>query len=120
MSQFGAFLVKEGLVTPEQVLEALSRQRALQRPIGEIAVGNNMLTREQVFETLNHQVTGRKRFGELVMELGLGHITEHDITRLLSIQREERPAIGTILVEMGVIDFEIMTSALNKFFNQRA
>lgn len=115
MSQFGTFLVQKGLATPEQVLEALNRQKAQQRPIGAIAVEHNMLTREQVFETLNQQVNRQKRFGELVVELGLGHITEQDVAQMLFFQREERPALGAILVEMGVLDFEAMTGALNLF-----
>jgi hypothetical protein len=115
MSQFGTFLVQKGLATPEQVLEALNRQKARQRPIGAVAIERNLLTREQVFETLNQQVHRRKRFGELVVELGLGHLTDQDIEHLLAVQKEERPALGSILVEMGVLDFEAMTNALHQF-----
>lgn len=118
MKNFGMFLIQQGLATSEQVLEALNRQKLLQRPLGVIAAEQKKLTGEQVFETLNHQVKSRKRFGEAVIELGLGHITEQDVHQLLEIQKEERPALGTILVEGGIMDFEVMTDALNKFLGQ--
>lgn len=118
MSRFGAFLVERGLATPEQVLEALNLQKARQRPIGEIAVEQNVLTKAEVFETLNRQMESRKRFGELVLEMGLGHVGEQDIEKLLAVQRQERPALGSILVEMGILDIEAMTGALEQFMRQ--
>ena len=88
MSRFGMYLVDHGVVTPEQIVEALDRQRELQRPIGKIALSQRMLTVHQVFEILNRQADTQQSFGETAIELG--YLTADEVGMLLKIEGKER------------------------------
>ena len=107
--QFEAFLVKEGLVSPEDIVKAMDRQRELAQPIGKIALSNRMLTVGQVFEILSRQADEDSKFGEAAVMLGF--LTKPQVEALLRIQREVRPQIGALLIEMGAISSVALAEA---------
>ena len=111
---FGSHLVERGIVTAEDVLTALERQRCRQRPIGQIALREGLLRVRDAFRILNEQ--GRhpgRLFGEVAVELGL--MKPEDVESLLTKQRQERPKLGEVLVEMGALSREQMEAELRVY-----
>jgi hypothetical protein len=104
--QFGLFLVRQGRATPEQVIDALDRQTARQQPIGRVAYDESILTADQIIKVLGEQTheleASRKRFGEIAVDHG--YLNDTQVGQLLSAQRDGRPLLGDILVQMGVLD----------------
>jgi hypothetical protein len=113
MLQFEAFLVQQGLTTPENVVKALDRQRELTQAIGKIALAQHMLTVRQVFEVLNDQADRGTKFGESAV--GLHYLTEPQVGALLKIQKDGRPQTSKLLVEMGAVDGAAMEQALARY-----
>jgi CBS domain-containing protein len=112
---FGQFLVKEGIVTETDVVNALNIQKKRTTPIGELAAQYNMLTMQDVFNVLNKQQGSSKRFGEIAIEFG--YITKESVDVLLRMQQESRPKIGEILVELKKIDQEVIETLFKQYKN---
>lgn len=119
--QFGLFLVRRGTATPEQVIAALDRQTAKQQAIGRVAYDQSILTAPQVIKVLTEQAddmeASRKRFGEIAVQQG--YLDDPQVGQLLSAQRDGRPRLGDILVEMGVLDLESLGGEIDAFLAER-
>jgi len=109
---FGYRLVEKGLVTMQQVLEALDTQREEMMPLGRIARREGRLNDDQVYEVLNRQKNERRPFGSIAIELG--YLTKQDVNELLEIQNSE-PSLGDILVKMGAIDKDVMEKEFSEY-----
>ena len=55
VAQLGDSLVEQGVITPEQLKEALAEQRRTGRLLGRVLVDNNYVTEEQISRTLAAQ-----------------------------------------------------------------
>jgi type IV pilus assembly protein PilB len=111
-AKLGELLVKEGLITSEQLEEAVAVQKKQQiyMPLGEICVDLKFITRDQLRKTLG---THQKRIalGELLTNLGL--VTPEQVREALKEQKVTRKKIGKILVEKGYLTDNALISALN-------
>ncbi len=82
---FGRLLLREGLMTAPQLLEAVARQKTL---LGDILVEGGALASEDLEEALlRHQGAGEK-IGDLLLRLGLA--TNEDIYQALKRQFKKR------------------------------
>jgi hypothetical protein len=104
--RFGTYLTGKGLVTPEQVMEALDLQQKNRVPIGKLAQETGKLSGSQVLEILNAQVENGQPFGQIAVEFG--YLSALELADLLTAQKERNKPIGEILVEMGAIDAEVL------------
>ncbi|MEO1272040.1 MAG: hypothetical protein AAFX99_28415, partial [Myxococcota bacterium] len=52
---FGTHMIKQGYITPHQLLEALTIQLRQSPMLGEIAEHEGLMTLEQVLDVLNYQ-----------------------------------------------------------------
>lgn len=55
MEHFGAFWVKQGLATPEHIIQALDCRQEKQKPVGEIALECRFLEMNHTFNILSRQ-----------------------------------------------------------------
>jgi len=63
---------------------------------------------------LNYQLVHRgKRFGEIAIELEL--LTDEDVEHVLKWQRESRPPLGEMLVEVGALARDTMLAELRTY-----
>lgn len=112
--RFGKFLVDEGIVQVEDVMQALTIQRERGESFGRICMRLGKLSVAQVFEVLNLQAEAPKdMFGELCVEMG--YLTADDVSEVLLSQQVSRPPIGEILVEIGSMDAETLDEAVASF-----
>lgn len=110
--KIGELLLKDGLITPEQLQEALDAQKRqpVYMPLGEICVEMKLLTREQL-KTLLSKHQKRIPLGELLINLGL--VTAEQVQECLQAQKSSGKKIGATLIEKGFLHENALISALN-------
>ena len=94
-------LVSQGVATPEQVVEALDRQRRTRVPLGRIARGIHMLTARQLCTVLARQSDEPSlRLGEIAVQLG--YLSQSEVSYLLGLQQERMSSLEAELIGLGV------------------
>ncbi|MBA4217396.1 MAG: pilus assembly protein PilB [Methylibium sp.] len=111
--RIGDLLLKDKLVTPEQLSAAAAEQNGLrQRRVGDILVDQNIVTAEQLLQAIEQQAKmPMVRIGEALLALEL--VTPEQLEVALGQQREDRSVpLGELLVRKGVISRAQLQSAL--------
>lgn len=112
--KFGQYLVEQGIVDEETIIQVLSIQRRRNLiPIGEIAMQKHLLNAKQLFEVLNRQEETGEQFGETACTLG--YLDQDQLLQLLTIQRSIHGTIGSILVELKKVDQQTLDDAWKEF-----
>lgn len=102
-SLIGEALIKEGLLTREQLERALRIQQHLeqQRQLGEVLIELGYVTKQSLRDAINKHGTGM-RIGDMLVEQGL--ITQNHLGLALSLQKERGLKLGEALIEIGAIN----------------
>ncbi len=98
---FGNFLLNKGVLTPEQLIEALKIQSSTHKKFGTLAIHSGYMSASEVADVYITQTHYDKRFGELAMELG--YLTAEQVDKLLTIQLPNYMLLGQILVEQKIL-----------------
>ena len=106
-------LVKQNIITLEQLLAAVQSQRLSRPPLGRLAIEHDCMTMAQVFQVLEAQADSFKLFGLLAAEMGF--LSRDDLARLIMIQGMREPNLGDILVEQGAISQKRLDSERHRF-----
>lgn len=99
---FGNFLLSKGVVTREQLIEALQKKSSTQIKLGTLAIHAGYMTATEVDRIIIEQTHQDKRFGELAVSEG--YLTEMQVTELLKSQQPDFLLLGQALVEDGTIN----------------
>lgn len=110
---FGQFLLKQGVVTAEQLARAISYQEKVNRKFGEVAVSLELLTDEQLGEMLDLQSHEDVPVGEAGMRLGI--ISAEDVQLILDRQARDNIRVGEALVITGALTREALEAWLKQF-----
>lgn len=110
---FGNYLLNEGLVTTEQLTNAIQDVNRLHTRIGELAVRYGYLTPEQVEQIHILQTREDKRFGELVVEHWL--MTGEEMSTLLDVQHNDYELLCKVLVDNHILSQEACDNAVEHF-----
>jgi len=102
-------LLDRGIISKEQLDNALQMQRTEKKRMGKILVEHGMVSRVQLTEALKLQESGRRKLGEILVELEI--ISSDDIKLALDLQRGERKRLTEVLVELGYCDEESIASS---------
>ncbi|MEQ8846381.1 hypothetical protein [Botrimarina sp.] len=95
-----AGLVRAGLISPDDLVAALSLQDELRPPLGQVAMEMGMLTPRQVREALSLQDQKPElQFGEAAVELGF--LTRGRLAELILQQQEQQRPLLDVLVDLG-------------------
>ena len=98
--QFGLYLVKQGVITSAEFVEALEHQFTTRPQLGALAIELGLLSVREVFFILRAQANDPKEmFGELAISESL--LTEDELVGLLYRQSLRAQPIGQIVVELG-------------------
>ena len=112
----GEYLIEKGIITKEDLDNALYEQKKNRIPLGQLALQTDMITPQEMFRLLSGQ---RKRgqdapsFGQLAIELDI--LTKKDIDSLLKLQFQSGELLGDVLVSIGVLSKSELFQALRKF-----
>lgn len=111
---FEAYLVRSGIVSADELVDALERQSRRRPPIGRLAVTLGKITMKQAFHIVSVQPVTKRRFGELTIELG--YLTERDLENLLLEQVRLQPTLSQMLIEQGSLTPETLSDALADYY----
>ncbi len=100
----GNYLLQKGIVTREQLFNAMSRLSQTHIKLGTIAIHQGLMTANEVDECLYVQTREDKRFGEIAVDRG--YLTDGQVAELLSIQTPDYILLGQNLVDDGIISYE--------------
>ncbi len=109
----GVNLVRRGVITADQLVDALERQMTCRPRLGRLALETGKLTMKQVFAVLEEQALRNMPFGETAVELGF--ITKRQVTNLLRKQRDLTPSVSECLIEVGAVDAETLEREITHF-----
>lgn len=114
----GQYLLEQGLLTREQLLEALEVQRQCSPMLGELAVEAGLLDARQAQRINDRQRQEDKRFGDIAADLGL--LDGAQVEQLLALQKSRRKLFGEILIERGMLSQTQLDQALAEQQAERA
>jgi len=73
---FGQFLVEQGIVTSEALLDSINLQDKNNLKFGEMAVAMGLITPADVQRAHNVQMSRDMRLGDLLVEMGILTLTQ--------------------------------------------
>lgn len=102
-SLIGEALIKEGLLTPEQLERALRIQKHLEqkRQLGEVLIELGYATKQAIRDAINKHGSGM-RIGDMLVEQGL--ISQEHLSQALRMQKDRGLKLGEALIELGAIN----------------
>ena len=113
--RLGTALVKMGVITAQQLYDAIVAQKKTGERIGEILIRSGVCSVEDVLKAAGRQYkTGMSRLplGELLVKEEV--ITSEQLKTALKIQSETNAYLGEILLDENMCTLEDITSALGK------
>jgi len=114
---FGQYLVNRGLLSEEDLLEALERQSRMQLSFGRLAYQMGLMTLDQVMETLRAQ----RGTDQCFCSVAVAHefLESRQVKEILEQQGETFMPLGQVLATLGYIDPETLDRELKLFELER-
>lgn len=114
--RLGERLVQDGLITDQQLADALAEQEAREKyvPLGRILVESGVITQKQLTLNLDRSPK-RPRLGEVLVRNNM--LTPERLEQALAEQRQRRRPLGEVLVKLGFVTDEAMRQALGMQLN---
>jgi len=113
MSGFGTFLVENGLISRQDLRQALNEQLKGMKPLGRLAVEEGCLSESQVQELRETQKEDGRLLGDLALDRAW--ISRDELGRLIAMQQSRRRRLGEILLDLDMISEEEMRRALAEY-----
>lgn len=110
---FGNYLLNRGLVTANQLSDALAVQKQTRLKLGVLAINAGYMTPEQVEKVHAEQQRADKRMGDIACEMGF--LTPAQVDELLSAQGAAHLQLGQALVDSGAMTNASFADALNSY-----
>lgn len=112
---FGIYLVRKGLISPDQFTDAVERQLGSRPLIGQLALQTRVCSIAQVSKILGVQVESGQPESFGTTAVRLGYLDRAQVTQLLGMQQQSQPPLADILVEMGVLSPTTKAEQLSEF-----
>jgi hypothetical protein len=109
----GVYLVRRGVISADQYVDACERQFDERRKLGELALTYHKLSMKQVMEILEDQTESPLPFGQLAVKKGF--LTDSQLLELLGLQTETCPSITDVLVEQKVLTKKKVQQEVKRF-----
>ena len=110
---FGQFLLEQGLISQDQLNEAISFQRENNALLGSLALEKGMMTREQVVEVMREQQLRCEKFGEIARRKN--YLTDEQVRGLLKVQGKNHVFLGEALTRRNYLSIRELNRQLNRF-----
>jgi CheY-specific phosphatase CheX len=110
---FGQFLVEQGLVTNEALLNAIDLQDKNNLKLGEMAMSMGLVTPADIKRAHNAQMSIDMRLGDLLVEMGL--LTLDQVSDVATRQKNTHLYIGEALVQIGALTNDGLQKHLDAF-----
>jgi type IV pilus assembly protein PilB len=115
-STLGELLIERGVITTQQLHEALRLQSASPKyvQLGQVLVQEGYLTTAELDRVLDTHGK-RSRLGEVLVRSGL--ISQEQLTHGLRHQRKHKMPLGRLLIKLGYVNDDTMRQALASHLN---
>lgn len=110
---FGQFLVEQGIVTSEALLNAINLQDKNNLKIGEMAMEMGLISPADIQRAHNAQMSKDMRLGDLLVEMGL--LTLAQLNDVITRQKNTHLYIGEALVQVGALTSSELQKHLDAF-----
>lgn len=111
---FEVYLVREGLITAEDLVEVLEHQLVSRPSIKELAVTSGLISKSQAVHLADLQATAHRRFGDLAIELG--YLTDDALNRLLRHQASIQKTLEEVLIARGILNAAMLRDAQARYY----
>lgn len=115
---FGGFLLNKGIISTDQLMDAMQRQSITHIQLGTLAMHASLMTADQIEEIRIAQTHTDKRFGELCIDKG--YLTSEQVEDLLEMQYPKYLLLGQILEEEGVFDQSEFHDLVNEYISENS
>jgi type IV pilus assembly protein PilB len=111
--KLGEILIAQGMITNEQLVEALQVHKRTGVSLGTVLVKLSYITEDELTGVLGAQIQldQKKRIGEVLIDQGL--ITEEQLTAGLEEQKKTKLQLGKCLIKLGYISEEKLVDILS-------
>lgn len=110
---FGQFLVEQGIVTSEALLNAINLQDRSNLKLGEMAVAMGLITPTDIQRAHQAQMARDMRLGDLLVEMGL--VTPNQLNDIVTRQNNTHLYVGEALVQGGALTRDGLRKQLDAF-----
>jgi hypothetical protein len=110
---FGNYLLRQQLVSPSHLIEALRSASSTRVKLGVLAINAGLMTPDQVEEVHELQKTMDKRIGDIMVDKGF--LTGEQVTSLLKSQKSGHLVLGQALIDSGHMTTSQFANALKSF-----
>lgn len=110
---FGQFLIEQGAVTSDALLNAINLQDKNNLKLGEMAVAMGMITPADIQRAHNAQMTRDMKLGDLLVEMGF--LTLAQLNDIITRQKNTHLYIGEALVQVGALTSHGLQKHLDAF-----
>jgi hypothetical protein len=113
---FGEFLVEKGVITEENLVDALIEQLANTPPLCQVIHQKKILSSAKIFEAFRFQQDNQVEFMQACKAIGAW--TQEVQDKAFNSLDDIRKPLGHILVSKGLIDLKKLTNMLDEFLSQ--
>lgn len=110
---FGQFLVEQGIVSREALINAIDLQDQKNLKLGEMAVSMGYITQNDIERAHNAQMSKDMKLGDLLVEMGF--LTLAQLNDVITRQKNTHLYIGEALVQVGALSSENLQQHLADF-----
>jgi CheY-specific phosphatase CheX len=110
---FGQFLVEQGIITRDALLNAIDLQDKNNLKLGEMAVTMGLITPTDIQRAHNAQMSKDMKLGDLLVEMGL--LTLVQLNDIIIRQKNTHLYIGEALVQIGALTGDQLQNHLDAF-----
>jgi CheY-specific phosphatase CheX len=110
---FGQFLVEQGIVTSEALLNAINLQDKNNLKLGEMAVTMGLITPADIQRAHNAQMSKDMKLGDLLVEMGFLSLAQ--LNDIITRQKNTHLYIGEALVQIGALTSDSLQTHLDAF-----
>jgi len=115
---FGQFLVEQGIVTSEALLNAIELQDKRNLKLGEMAVAMGLITQSDIQKAHNAQMSKDMKLGDLLVEMCF--LTVAQLDDIIIRQKNTHLYIGEALVQVGALTGDQLQKHLEAFKTDQA
>ena len=101
-------LLNTGVITGEQLNEALQEQKVRKKTIAEVLVEYDMISQSELDTAMTVRESGQEQLGEILIRLG--SVSLEELEMAYELQRHSRRRLTEILVDLGYADEETISS----------
>jgi hypothetical protein len=110
---FGNYLLNKGLLSAEQLYNALNLEQSVRTKLGVLAIDAGLMTAVQVEDVHQLQHTMDKKFGEIA--ISKGYLSVAQLEELLDSQKVKRLSLSQAIVDKGYLSLGQLETALENY-----